>query len=92
MSTVYVPAPLRRLTKGQAKVETSGGNVAQVIENLEATYPGVKARICEENGDIKRFVNVFINGEEIRNLKGKDTPVKDSDEVSIIPAMAGGSA
>ncbi|MSP13791.1 MAG: MoaD/ThiS family protein [Chloroflexi bacterium] len=92
MSTVYVPAPLRRLTKGQAKVETSGATVIQLIENLEVAYPGVKARICEENGDIKRFVNVFVNGEEIRNLQGKETEVKDSDEVSIIPAMAGGHA
>jgi molybdopterin synthase sulfur carrier subunit len=87
---VYVPTPLRRLTDGQAKVEASGQNVAEAIEELEARFPGFKGRVCDETGEIKRFINVFVNGEEIRALQGRATALQDGDEVSIIPAMAGG--
>jgi molybdopterin synthase sulfur carrier subunit len=61
-----------------------------LIESLETRYPGIKSRLCDDNGQIKRYVNVFINDEEIRTLQGSKTPVTDRDEVSIIPAMAGG--
>ncbi|MBN1218972.1 MAG: MoaD family protein [Anaerolineae bacterium] len=90
MATVRIPSPLRRYTNGQSKAQTTGANVNEVINNLEARYPGIKSRVCDENGHIKRYVNIFINDKEIRTLQGADTPVTDTDEVSIIPAMAGG--
>jgi molybdopterin synthase sulfur carrier subunit len=90
MTTVRIPSPLRRYTNGQSKVQSNGSNVNELLENLEAQYPGLKSRLCDENGQIKRYVNVFINDEEIRTLQGSETPVADRDEVSIIPAMAGG--
>jgi molybdopterin synthase sulfur carrier subunit len=90
MATVRIPSPLRRYTNGQSKVEGKGANISELIENLESQYPGVKSRLCEDNGQIKRYVNVFINGEEIRTLQGSETPIADKDEVSIVPAMAGG--
>ena len=90
MATVRIPSPLRRYTNGQSKVEGKGANISELIENLESQYPGVKTRLCEENGQIKRYVNVFVNGEEIRTLQGSETALTDKDEVSIVPAMAGG--
>ena len=91
MATVRIPSPLRRYTNGQSKAKANGADVNQIIENLETQYPGVKSRLCDENGQIKRYVNVFVNDKEIRTLQGAETPVADSDEVSIVPAMAGGS-
>jgi molybdopterin synthase sulfur carrier subunit len=90
MATVRIPSPLRRYTNGQSKVEGKGANINELIENLENQYPGVKTRLCDDNGQIKRYVNVFVNGEEIRTLKGSETPITDKDEISIVPAMAGG--
>jgi len=90
MATVRIPSPLRRYTNGQSKVEGNGATIRELIGNLEAQYPGIQSRLCETDGQIKRYVNVFVNEEEIRALQGADTPVADRDEVSIIPAMAGG--
>lgn len=90
MATVRIPSPLRRYTNGQSKVEGQGATINELIENLENQYPGVKTRLCDDNGQIKRYVNVFVNGEEIRTLKGSETAITDKDEVSIVPAMAGG--
>ena len=90
MATVRIPSPLRRYTNSQSKVETNGGNIGELLNNLEAQYPGLKAKLCDDNGNIKRYVNVFVNDEEIRTLQGRETPVGEKDEVSIIPAMAGG--
>jgi molybdopterin synthase sulfur carrier subunit len=90
MATVRIPSPLRRYTNGQSKVESRGATIGELITNLEAQYPGIKSRLCEEDGQIKRYVNVFVNDEEIRTLRGKDTSIADRDEISIIPAMAGG--
>ena len=90
MTTVRIPSPLRRYTNGQSKAETRGVNINDIINNLEAQFPGVKSRLCDDNGQIKRYVNVFVNDKEIRTLQGANTPVADSDEVSIVPAMAGG--
>jgi molybdopterin synthase sulfur carrier subunit len=87
---VRIPSPLRRLTRGQGEVEAAGHNVHELIETLEKTYPGMKERICDPDGNLRRFVNIYINEEDIRFLKGKDTPLKEGDEVSIIPAIAGG--
>ena len=90
MATVRIPSPLRRYTNNQSKVESNGANIIQLIENLETQYPGVKSRLCDDSGQIKRYVNIFVNGEEIRTLQGDETAIADKDEVSIIPAMAGG--
>jgi molybdopterin synthase sulfur carrier subunit len=90
MSSVFIPSPLRRYTAGQSKVQVSGGTISELIENLERQYPGVKSRLCDESGQIKRYVNVFVNEEEIRALQGANTRLADKDEISIVPAMAGG--
>ena len=90
MATVRIPSPLRRYTNSQSKVETNGSNIGELISNLETQYPGIKSKLCDDNGNIKRYVNVFVNDEEIRTLQGSETPVGEKDEVSIIPAMAGG--
>ena len=90
MTTVFIPSSLRRYTAGQSKADVSGSTINEVIDNLEQQYPGVKSRLCDESGQIKRYVNVFVNDEEIRTLEGADTPVAEKDEVSIVPAMAGG--
>jgi molybdopterin synthase sulfur carrier subunit len=90
MATVFIPSSLRRYTAGQSKAQVSGGTVNELIESLESQFPGVKSRLCDDKGQIKRYVNVFVNEEEIRSLQGADTPLSDKDEVSIVPAMAGG--
>ena len=88
--TVRIPTPLRRLTQDQAEVEAVGADVASIIDNLEENYPGMKERICDESGEIRRFVNVYLDDKDIRFLDGKATAVKDGAEISIIPAIAGG--
>lgn len=90
MATVRIPTPLRKLTEGKEEVDAAGGTIGELIDNLDQTYPGLKARICDEGGKVKRFVNIFADGEDIRFLKDLDTPVKDGGEVSIVPAIAGG--
>ena len=90
MATIFIPSSLRRYTAGQSKTQVSGDTINDVIEDLERQYPGVKSRLCDDSGQIKRYVNVFVNDEEIRALQGSDTTVSDKDEVSIVPAMAGG--
>ena len=90
MSTVRIPSPLRKYTNSQSKVQANGSTINEVIEDLETQYPGVKSRLCDDSGQIKRYVNVFVNGDEIRTLQGGDTSVGTNDEVSIVPAMAGG--
>ena len=90
MTTVFVPTPLRRLANGQPKVEVDGRNIIELIEQLEANYPGFQARLLDNKGEIKRFIKIFVNDKEIRALQGKETPLQAEDEVSIIPAMAGG--
>jgi len=88
---VRVPTPLRTLTGGQADVNAEGESVSAIISHLEATYPGMATRILDEGGEVRRFVNLFVNGEDIRFLSGTDTTLKSGDEVSIVPAMAGGA-
>ena len=87
---VRVPTPLRRFTGGADEVSVSGATVASVVENLEQHHPGIKERICDEGGKVRRFVNIFVNGDDIRFLINLETAVKDGDEVSIVPAIAGG--
>lgn len=90
MATVRIPTPLRKLTEGKEEVQVSGATVGALLVSLEESYPGIKARICDENGQVRRFVNIFANDEDIRFLQNLDTPIKDEDEVSIVPAIAGG--
>ncbi len=90
MPTVRIPTPLRKLTEGKEEVKASGTTIGELITDLEKNYPGIKARICDEKGQVRRFVNIFANEEDIRFLKNLDTPVKESDEISIVPAIAGG--
>jgi molybdopterin synthase sulfur carrier subunit len=91
MIKVRIPTPLRPLTKGQGEVEAKAASIGEMIGSLDATYPGLKDRLCDDKGELRRFVNIYVNEEDIRFLKGKDTSLKDGDEVSIVPAIAGGS-
>ena len=88
--TVRIPTPLQRLTNGQGEVQCSGTSVNDLLNDLEKRYPGIKERLCDEQGKLRRFVNIFVNEEDIRFLQMDATPLKDGDEVSIIPAIAGG--
>jgi len=90
MIKVRIPTPLRPLTRGQGEIEAKASSIAEMIDNLNATHPGLKDRLCDEKGELRRFVNIYMNEEDIRFLKGKDTSLKDGDEVSIVPAIAGG--
>ena len=90
MVQVKIPTPLRKYTAGNGGVEAEGGTVSALVDDLERRYPGIKERICDENGQVRRFVNIFVNGEDIRFLRHLDTPLKAGDELSIVPAIAGG--
>ena len=90
MATIRIPTPLRKYTQGQEEVQVAGGTVQSVIEALETSYPGIRERICDESGKVRRFVNVFVGDEDIRFLENLNTPVAERDEISIIPAIAGG--
>lgn len=90
MPNIRIPTPLRKLTSGKEEVAVTGATIGALIANLETQYPGIKERICDESGAVRRFVNIFANDEDIRFLKNLDTPVKDGDEISIVPAIAGG--
>ena len=87
---VRIPTPLQKLTKNQAEVTCEASSVQEVIGQLENQFPGIKDRLCDENGVLRRFINVYVNEEDIRFLDGAATVVKDGDELSIVPAVAGG--
>lgn len=91
MTTVYIPTPLRRLTAGQSKVQVEAEDIGSLIHRLEADYPGFAERVLDGQGNVKRFIQIFRNDDEIRTLQGIETPVSEGDRVSIVPAMAGGS-
>lgn len=88
--TVLIPTPLRKMTNEQEKVTVNGLSVGEVIDDLGRQFPGIKDRICDADGELRRFVNVYVNGEDVRFEGGKAAAVKDGDEVSIVPAIAGG--
>ena len=90
MPTVRIPAPLRKLTSDQEVVAASGTTLGAVLDELNAAYPGLGERILDEQGTIRRFVNIFVNDEDVRFLQEKETLVKEADEISIVPAIAGG--
>ncbi|MDO8532836.1 MAG: ubiquitin-like small modifier protein 1 [Dehalococcoidia bacterium] len=87
---VRIPTPLRRLTKGKEVVDVESATINDAIQSLEKDYPGIKARLCDEKGELHRFVNIYVNGEDVRFLQGVKTSLKQGDEVSIVPAVAGG--
>jgi len=89
---VRIPTPLRPLTNDVDVVAGEGGTLGVVIDGLESNYPGIKDRICDDTGEIRRFVNVYINGEDVRFLEGLQSSLKEGDEISIVPAVAGGGA
>ena len=88
---VRVPTPLRKFTQGADEVNAQGSNVKTIVDDLDKNYPGIKERICDETGNVRRFVNVYVNGDDIRFLQNLDTALKEGDNISIVPAIAGGS-
>ena len=88
--TVNIPTPLRKLTNNLSEVELEAGTVGQLVDGLEGAYGGMAEKLLDEGGAIRRYVNIFVNDEDIRFLDGKDTLLNDGDNVSIVPAIAGG--
>ena len=87
---VRIPTPLMKLTDNKSEVTAEGSTISDIFNDLEAQFSGIKDRICEENGSPRRFINIYVNEEDIRFLDGEKTAVKEGDEISIIPAIAGG--
>jgi molybdopterin synthase sulfur carrier subunit len=87
---VRIPTPLRRITSGAGEVHADGKDVAELIDDLERRFPGLRERLVEESGELRRFINVYVNQEDVRFLSGTGTLLKDGDEVSLVPALAGG--
>ena len=90
MVRVRVPTPLRKFTNGADEVNADANTVRALVEDLERKFPGMKERICDETGKIRRFVNVYVNGDDIRFLQNLETALKEGDNISIVPAIAGG--
>lgn len=89
--TVRIPSPLRKLTGGASEIEAKADSIVNLISALESTYPGMRERLCDETGTVRRFVNIYVNDEDIRFLANQSTALKDGDQVSIVPAIAGGA-
>jgi molybdopterin synthase sulfur carrier subunit len=87
---VKIPTPLRGLTGDADTVNAEAATLAELVGSLDGTYPGMRERLCDDTGALRRFVNVYINGEDVRFLDGLASPLKEGDEVSIVPAVAGG--
>ena len=90
MPSVRIPTPLRKLTGDLEVVQAAGATISEVLQSLDQAFPGLKERICDEHGQVRRFVNVFVNDEDIRFLEEGATTLKEADEISIYPAIAGG--
>ncbi|MBE7558537.1 MoaD family protein [bacterium] len=88
--TVRIPAPLQAVAGNRLEVEADGGTIAELLADLDNRFPGFRQRVYDETGRLRRFLNVYVNQEDIRFLSGETTPIKDGDEVSIVPAVAGG--
>ena len=88
---VRIPTPLRKLTSNQSEIQIEGETIDSILSNMDSSYPGIRSRICDDAGNIRRFINVYVNEEDIRFLEGPGTPVKDGDKISIVPAIAGGA-
>jgi sulfur-carrier protein len=87
---VRIPTPLRSITKGQSEVQAKGDTVAGLVDDLDRQFPGLRERLVDESGELRRFINIYVNEEDIRFLQSKKTALKDGDQVSIVPAIAGG--
>ncbi|MEO0350681.1 MAG: MoaD/ThiS family protein [Cyanobacteria bacterium P01_A01_bin.15] len=87
---VLIPTPLQKFTNNEATIDIGGDNIVALLDSLESQFPGIKARLCDDSGELRRFVNFYVNSEDIRFLDGKETALSDGDEVSIVPAVAGG--
>ena len=88
-ATVKIPTPLRKLTNNETSVDAVGKTIEQIVESLDSAYPGMRERLIDDNGDLRHFVNIYLNGEDIRYIDGLKSPVSDNDELSIVPAVAG---
>ena len=89
-ATVKIPTPLRKLTNNETSVDAGGKTIEQIVESLDSAYPGMRERLIDDNGDLRHFGNIYLNGEDIRYIDGLKSPVSDNDELSIVPAVAGG--
>ena len=89
-ATVKIPTPLRKLTNNETSVDAVGKTIEQIVESLDSAYPGMRERLIDDNGDLRHFVNIYLNGEDIRYIDGLKSSVSDNDELSIVPAVAGG--
>lgn len=89
-ATIRIPTPLRKLTAGNAEVNAEGGSIREIFDDLEGNYPGLKDKVFDDGGEIRRFIILSLDGEDVRYLQGPDTPVQAGAEVSIVPAIAGG--
>ena len=87
---VRIPTPLRKLTNNEELIEINAANIGEAIVELQTRFPGIQERLVDDQGEVRRFVNVYLNEEDIRFLQGRATALKDGDEISIIPAIAGG--
>jgi sulfur-carrier protein len=87
---VLIPTPLQKFTGNEASVSVEASSVEDLLQALEARFPGILGRLCDENGKLRRFLNVYVNSEDIRFLDNQSTALADGDEVSIVPAVAGG--
>jgi molybdopterin synthase sulfur carrier subunit len=88
--SVRIPTPLRRVTNGADRADVSGTTLDAIISDLDSQFPGIKARLCDDTGSLRNFVNIYLNGEDVRFLEGLGTSISDGDELSIVPAVAGG--
>ena len=88
--SVRIPTPLRKVTNGEDKADAEGNTVSAIIASLDSQFPGIKSRLCDDNGKLRSFVNIYINGEDIRFMDGVESGVDAGDEISIVPAVAGG--
>jgi sulfur-carrier protein len=87
---VLIPTPLQKFTRDQATIECEGGNISELVDALEQNFPGIKDRLCDKDGNLRRFINFYVNSEDIRFMDGANTALNAGDEVSIVPAVAGG--
>ncbi len=87
---VRIPTPLRKFTGGKDEVEVSGASVTEVIDDLENSFPGIKDKLCDESGKVRKFLNIYLNDEDVRFMDSVDTEVRDGDSIALVPAIAGG--
>lgn len=88
---VRIPTPLRKFTGGKGEVEVSGASITEVIDDLENSFPGIKDKLCDESGKVRKFLNIYLNDEDVRFMDSVDTEVRDGDSIALVPAIAGGT-